>query len=405
MKTNKKLLTVLAAVLFAVTACFTACMTTTKQASVSSVALIPFWGPDQNINNQFEKEVYAAMKNMRDFSPVLVNTADIPIPYEIPARSLIEGDDYAVTGELRRDPDDSNFWHLRLYLWREKRLLFSDEVTAYDRKELAASLPGMLEWLFSWTKRGAPRRESPARNATVSSVALVPFWGSDQTSQQPRQPLTQQRTPLVQRGMATVELVADGLSAAHPIFPIASRAKVTNIANGKEIEVIIIGRIAPSPTRVIDLSPGTATALDIGKGGPVIINQILESRPSPSVPAPSAPSPSVSIIEQFDAEVYAAIGNMKNFQPVRIDMTNLPNDVPEGGFPPFICPSPSLIKTNPYALTGEVTRTDSGSLSLRLYLWEMANTRLVFTSTLTARNMSEYRLLLPGLLEKLFSQI
>jgi len=265
-----------------------------KQASVSSVALIPFWGPDQNIIDQFEKEVYAAVKKMKGFSPVPVNTADIPIPYESPAPSLIGGYDYALTGELRRDPDDSNYWHLRFYLWKEKRLLFSDLLSGYDREEIAKGLPGMLEWLFAWTPRGESPviKKSPVINPTVSSVALVPFWGSNQ-----------------------------------------------------------------------------------------------------------------NIIDQFDAELYAAVGNMKDFQPVQIDMTNLPDDVPPGGFPPFVCPSPSLIKTNPLALTGEVTRTDTGSLTLRLYLWEMRDFRLVFTSKLTARNMSEYRLLLPGLLEKLFSQI
>jgi hypothetical protein len=287
LKMNRRLLTIILTVLFAVTAC----MTTKKQAVASSVALIPFLGPDRNINDQFEKEVYAAVKKMKGYNPVSVNTADIPIPYEIPARSLIGDYDYALTGELFRDSDE--YWQLRLYLWKEKRLLFSDLVSGYDRQELAKSLPGMLEWLFSWTKRGAPRRESPAKNVTVSSVALVPFWGPDQ-----------------------------------------------------------------------------------------------------------------NINDQFGAELFAAVGNMKDFQPVQIDdMTNLPDDVPKGGFPPYICPSPSLIKTNPYALTGELTRTDTGSWSLRLYLWDMAETRLVFTSTLTAHNMSEYRLLLPGLLEKLFSQI
>jgi hypothetical protein len=301
MKMNRKLLTVIVVVLFAATACFTACITTNKQTGVSSeakgpsvvssVALIPFWGPDKNINDQFEKEVYAVMKNMKGYNPVPVNTVDTPIPYEIPALSLIGSYDYALTGELLRDPDDSNFWHLRLYLWKEKRLLFSDFISAYDRKELAKGLPGMLDWLFSWTKRGNAK-ESPARKATVSSVALVPFWGSNQ-----------------------------------------------------------------------------------------------------------------NIIDQFGAELYASVGNMKDFQPVRIDMAKLPDDVPDGGFPPFVCPSPSLIRANPYALTGEVTRTDTGSWSLRLYLWGMADARLVFTSTLTARNMNEYRLLLPGLLEKLFSQI
>ena len=437
MKMNRKLLTIIVAILFAVTACFTACMTTTKQAElveketkssrISSVALIPFWGPDKKINDQFEKTVYAAVKKMKDYNLVSVNTADIPIPYENPDPSLIEGYDCALTGELRRDPDDPDYWHLTLYLWQEKRLIFSDNVSGYSAADIGDTLPGLLEWLFSWLRRENSTRggktvtvynssslrkkviiiqpEESKGNATVSSpysVALVPFWGSNQPPQQ-------QRQSLIQRGMATVELVADGLCAAHPSLPRDSKAKVTNIANGKEIEVTITGRINPDGTRVIDLSPDAARALDIGKGGPVIINQILAVRvrqaTEPQVTEQSSSVPiSVSIIEQFGAELYAAMGNMKNFQPVRIDMTYLPDDVPEGGFPPFICPSPSLIKANPYALTGEVTRNDTGSLSLRLYLWEMADTRLVYTSKLTARNMNEYRSLLPGLLEKLFSQ-
>jgi hypothetical protein len=329
MKMNRKLLTVIVVVLFAATACFTACITTNKQAGVSSeakgpsvvssVALIPFWGPDKNINDQFEKEVYAAMKNMKRYNPVPVNTVDTPIPYEIPDPSLIGSYDYALTGELRRNPDDSNFWYFRLYLWKEKRLIYSANATAYDRKELAEALPGLLEWLFSWI----PRREAPARNATSSRLLFS------------------------RQGNKIVTILA---SPASPESP-ATKATVSSVA----------------------LVPFWGS------------NQ--------------------NIIDQFGAELYVAVGNMKDFQPVRIDMTKLPDDVPEGGFPPFIGPTHSLIKSNPLALTGEVTRTDTGSLTLRLYLWEMADQRLVFTSTLTARNMSEYRLLLPGLLEKLFLQL
>jgi rare lipoprotein A (peptidoglycan hydrolase) len=97
----------------------------------------------------------------------------------------------------------------------------------------------------------------------------------------PPPPLTQsgfptqeiQRQPLIQIGMATQEMTDIGLTAAHPSLPIYSRAKVTNIATGKEIDVVITERIPPSTTRVIDLSPDAASALDIGKGGPVIIKE------------------------------------------------------------------------------------------------------------------------------------
>ena len=76
--------------------------------------------------------------------------------------------------------------------------------------------------------------------------------------------------PLTQRGMATQEM-PESLSASHASFPIGSTVRVTNINNGKKIFVTITGQIPPSATRVIDLSPSTALALDIGKGGPVII--------------------------------------------------------------------------------------------------------------------------------------
>jgi len=93
---------------------------------------------------------------------------------------------------------------------------------------------------------------------------------------------------LTQRGMATQEIVDDELTAGHPSLPITSKARITNIANGKEIEVTIAGRIPPSPNRIVDLSPAAALVLDIGKGGPVIINQIT-ARIRPDPPPPPEP--------------------------------------------------------------------------------------------------------------------
>ena len=91
---------------------------------------------------------------------------------------------------------------------------------------------------------------------------------------------------LTQRGMATQEMTDDELIAAHPALPISSKARITNLQNGKEIEVTIVSpRIPPSTTRVVDLSSAAAMALDIGKGGPV---EIIEVR-APSVPESSPP--------------------------------------------------------------------------------------------------------------------
>jgi len=178
MKMNRKLLTALAAVLFAVSACFTACMTTMKQtepvgketrsSGVSNVALIRFCGPDQNINDQFNNEVYAAMKNMKGYNPVPINA---PIPYEmkggnkIPDLSSFRGYDYALTGEVKEG-----------------------EITGNG---------------------------------------------------------------LVQRGQATREMKTPGLTAAHLALPINSKARITNIENGKEVVVTITERI--SPRSLLDL--------------------------------------------------------------------------------------------------------------------------------------------------------
>ena len=96
-----------------------------------------------------------------------------------------------------------------------------------------------------------------------------------------------------QRGNASQEIQTDGLAAAHPSLPIGSKARVTNAASGKEIEVTITGRIPASSDRVIDLSPGAALALDLGFGGPVIVSvpttpKVAQDAPTP-VPEPVPP--------------------------------------------------------------------------------------------------------------------
>ncbi|GHV95274.1 hypothetical protein AGMMS50293_15940 [Spirochaetia bacterium] len=110
------------------------------------------------------------------------------------------------------------------------------------------------------------------------------------------------------------------------------------------------------------------------------------------------------IIISFGAELALAVGKMDGYTSAPVDMTNLPDDVPEGGFPPYICPSPSLTKDIPYAMTGELVKVDD-SYSLRLYLWSMADTRLLCSDEIGAANREELAQYLPGLLEWLFSWI
>ena len=71
-----------------------------------------------------------------------------------------------------------------------------------------------------------------------------------------------------------------------------------------------------------------------------------------------------------------------------IDLEDLPPDVPAGGFPAHVCPSPSLTKGASYAITGEINDDPyfSGSYRLRLYLWEMSENHLLTYDELTARD-------------------
>ena len=86
-----------------------------------------------------------------------------------------------------------------------------------------------------------------------------------------------------QRGNATQEIQAEGLSAAHNNIPLGSKAWVKNPANGREIEVTIVQQIPASPQRAIDLSPAAALALDLRFGGPVEITPLFQPQDPPPV--------------------------------------------------------------------------------------------------------------------------
>ena len=57
------------------------------------------------------------------------------------------------------------------------------------------------------------------------------------------------------------------LTAAHPSLPFGSKIKVTNLANGKSVEVVITDRGPSSGNRIIDLSQGAAKVLEMIDSG------------------------------------------------------------------------------------------------------------------------------------------
>ena len=76
-------------------------------------------------------------------------------------------------------------------------------------------------------------------------------------------------------------------------------------------------------------------------------------------------------------EIRAADGG--NYSPYIINLDLAPPDVPEGGFPPWICPSPSITGNSSHAITGEavIDPDDPDLFRIRVYLWQMAGARLL----------------------------
>src|SRR5439155_1599985 len=68
-----------------------------------------------------------------------------------------------------------------------------------------------------------------------------------------------------------------GLTAAHPSLPFGSRVKVTNLANGKSVEVEITDRGPFAENRIIDLSQAAAKALDMIDSGTATVRLELPS--------------------------------------------------------------------------------------------------------------------------------
>ena len=68
------------------------------------------------------------------------------------------------------------------------------------------------------------------------------------------------------------------MTAAHPSLPMGTKAKVTNLENGKKIEVRINDRGPYADNRVIDLSSAAANKLDMKEDGTTHVK--IETKPA-----------------------------------------------------------------------------------------------------------------------------
>lgn len=57
------------------------------------------------------------------------------------------------------------------------------------------------------------------------------------------------------------------LTAAHKTLPFGTHVKITNVKNGKSVEVVITDRGPRQQARILDISPAAAHAIGIRKHG------------------------------------------------------------------------------------------------------------------------------------------
>ena len=84
------------------------------------------------------------------------------------------------------------------------------------------------------------------------------------------------------------------------------------------------------------------------------------------------------------------------YTAIPISLDNLTPDIPHGGFPANVCPSPSVTAGALYAITGVVGPDADHHESFRvsLYLWNLTDRRLIFHDEMTAadRETCEYQM-------------
>jgi hypothetical protein len=117
---------------------------------------------------------------------------------------------------------------------------------------------------------------------------------------------------------------------------------------------------------------------------------------------------SAIFIEELIKAIPSVPGYAGSYRPYTIDLVNnRPADVPPGGFPPYICPSPSLTAGAAYAITGEVgeNRDNPGEYWMRIYLWQMDKGRLLASDMVNASDRESCAASYPYVLGYLYSVI
>jgi rare lipoprotein A len=109
-----------------------------------------------------------------------------------------------------------------------------------------------------------PIKKTPAVEAKLPQIGEASWYGAQHQG----------------KPTASGEIFDQGLfTAAHRTLPFGSKIKVTNLANGKSVEVKINDRGPYAEDRIIDLSLAAAKALEILQSGKTTVRLELLSNP------------------------------------------------------------------------------------------------------------------------------
>ena len=99
------------------------------------------------------------------------------------------------------------------------------------------------------------------------------------------------------------------LTAAHKTLPLPTRARITNLQNGKSVVVRINDRGPFVANRLIDLSYAAAAALDIVEAGTAMVEvEALGGYPAAAAAAPPASAPPAPAAAATTAGLYLQVG-------------------------------------------------------------------------------------------------
>ena len=135
---------------------------------------------------------------------------------------------------------------------------------------LGAGLSAVVSHGIGDAAAGSPATSAEAPAAVPDAqVGIASWYGADQQGK-----LTASGRPFDRRK----------LTAAHPSLPLNSKAKVTNLDNGRSVEVTINDRGPGAPGRDIDVSQKAAQKLGMKKEGlaPVVIEPVGKDGETPS---------------------------------------------------------------------------------------------------------------------------